>query len=349
MAAVTSALAALPALLAAPGHAQEALRFESCAQLVEYIATRQPNERVLLAPETYVCSEPPNPSADGLDIDFGGAVIRVADQALRPGIVVGDLHSPPMRRPKGVTVRNLRVEGNRANQAFECWAGPCDPAANDHPLRKQRLNGITVHGCDDCALINVKVIEARSGGVVVVDSRRLLVDGLEAERSHFDGLAGYFTYDSVFRNVRVSHNDYAGFSFDLDFSGNRIEDFEASNNRDHGLFIRYAFGNTFARGSFIGNNHHGVYLDQARRVDPGTCAAATRFERVTVRDSGHYAAWQSFPCEGNQFVASQLINNSRGCFGGPGTELIGRSDDTECRAVAPETTVEAEAPIDQES
>jgi hypothetical protein len=346
---VTSVLVAASALLTSPSHAQETLSFSSCAELIEYIDTRQPYEQVRLAPEVYECSEPPNPSVDGLDIDFGGALLRVADHALRPGIVVGDLHSPPTRRPKDITVRNLRVEGNRANQEFECWAGPCDPAANDHPLRKQRLNGITVNGCDDCTLINVKVLGARSGGVVVVDSRRLLVDGLEAERSHFDGLAGYFTYDSVFRNVRVINNDYAGFSFDLDFSGNRIEDFESSNNRDHGLFMRYASGNTFARGVFIGNNHHGVYLDRARAADPRSCAMATRFESVTVSDSGHYAAWLNFACEGNAFVASQLINNGRGCFGGPGIEMIGRSDDTECSGVEPETTVEAGATVEQES
>ena len=339
--AMTSVLIATSTLVALPSTARETLRFDTCEELVQYLDTREPYEHVRLAPETYECSEPPNPSIDGLDIDFGGTLLRVADQALRPGIVVGDLSAPTRQRRRAIVVRNLRVEGNRANQAFECWGGPCDPQVNDNPFWRQRLNGITVNGCDDCALIDVEVSGARSGGVVVVDSRRLLVDGLTAQRSYFDGLAGYFTYDSVFRNVRVHDNDYAGFSFDLDFSGNLIEDFEAHDNRDHGLFMRYAFGNTFARGSFVGNDRHGVYLDRARPDDAATCAARTRFESVTVSDSGHYAAWLNFECDGNEFLSSQLLNNAQGCFGGPGIALIGRGG-TECVGPQPEETAEAE-------
>ena len=54
-----------------------------------------------------------------------------------------------MPRRIELSVRNLVVDGNRANQAFECWGGPCDPAVNDNPYWQQRVNGITVNGCDD--------------------------------------------------------------------------------------------------------------------------------------------------------------------------------------------------------
>jgi hypothetical protein len=332
---------ALGTLVAAPAGAQEALHFESCAALRHHIDTRQPNEHVVLAPAVYECHEPINPSVDGLTVDFGGSLVRVADHALRPGIVVGDLHAPVQRRSTGVRVLNVKVDGNRAHQAYECWGGPCDAALNDNPHRQQRVNGITVNGCDDCALINAEVTGARSGGVVVVASRRLLVDGLLAERSHFDGLAGYWTYDSTFRNVRANNNDYSGFSFDLDFSGNRIERFEASGNRDHGLFLRHARANTFEHGAFSDNGRNGVYLDRAERDRADTCARQTQFQGVTIRGSGLHGAWLNFACEGNAFVASYLIDNQQGCYGGSNADLISRIGNTACTSGAPETVVEA--------
>jgi hypothetical protein len=331
----------LGTLVGAAADAEEALRFESCAALRHHIDTRQPNEHVLLAPSVYECHEPINPSVDGLTVDFGGSLVRVADHALRPGIVVGDLHAPVQRRSRGVRVLNVKVDGNRAHQAYECWGGPCDSALNDNPYRQQRVNGITVNGCDDCTLINAEVTGARSGGVVVVGSRGLLVDGLLAERSHFDGLAGYWTYDSTFRNIRVNNNGYSGFSFDLDFSGNRIERFEATGNRDHGLFLRHARANTFEHGTFNDNGRNGVYLDRAERDSADTCARQTRFQGVTIRGSGLHGAWLNFACEGNAFAASYLIDNQQGCYGGRNADLISRVENTACTGSEPETVVDA--------
>jgi hypothetical protein len=239
------------------------------------------------------------------------------------------------------------VDGNRANQAYECWGGPCNPSLNHNPFWQQRVNGITINGCDDCAVLDAEVHGARSGGVVVVSSNRLLIDGLVARGAHFDGLAGYWTRDSVFRNVRVHNNDYAGFSFDLGFSNNRIESFESRDNPDHGMFIRPASGNIFVGGLFADNQKSGVYFDRARSEQAGTCASDTRFEGVTVRGSGLYGPWLNFACEGNRFVASQLIDNRQGCFGGREAAMIGRADDTACIGPEPEQTVEAAAGTDQ--
>jgi hypothetical protein len=342
-------LAALLAVLsvAGPAQANAPLDFASCADLRQHLANLEPDAEVRLAPSFYECHEPINLAVDGLSVDFGGSTIRVADQALRPAVVLGDLHTPPARRHNAITVRNLVIDGNRANQAYECWGGPCDPKRNQNPLWQQRVNGITVNGCDDCAVLGARISGARSGGVVVVSTNRLLVDGLEAERSHFDGLAGYWTRDSVFRNVLVHNNDYAGFSFDLHFSGNRIEAFESRDTRDHGMFIRLASGNSFVDGLFANNGKNGVYLDRARSDQAATCADETRFDRVTVRGSGHYGAWLNFECAGNQFVASQLIDNQRGCFGGRSADRIGRADDTACIGPDTEQTVEAGAGTDQ--
>lgn len=338
---------ALAALGLGPAQANAPLTFESCAALRHYLAGVEPHTEVRLARGSYECSEPIHLAVDGLSVDFGGGTVRVADHALRPAVLLGDLHTPPARRYQNITVRNLVVDGNRANQPYECWGGPCDGRINRNPYRQQRVNGITVNGCDDCAVLNAEVGGARSGGVVVVSSNRLLIDGLVAWGAHFDGLAGYWTRDSVFRNVLVRDNDYAGFSFDLHFSNNRIERFESRNNRDHGMFIRLASGNSFVGGVFAGNRKHGIYFDRARPGQAVTCVSETRFEGVTVRDSGLYGAWLNFACDGNRFVASQLIDNQRGCFGGREAARIGRSDDTGCIGPDTEQTVEAPVGTDQ--
>ena len=344
---LATAMVALSVLGLGPAQANTPLSFGSCAELRQYLDSLEPYTEVQLAPSLYECREPINIANDGISIDFGGSTVRVADHALRPGVLLGDLHTPPARRYKDITVRNLVVDGNRANQAYECWAGPCDPRLNDNPYWQQRVNGITVNGCDDCAVLGAEVRSARSGGVVVVSSDRLLIDGLEAWGAHFDGLAGYWTRDSVFRNIVVRDNDYAGFSFDLHFSNNRIEDFVSRGNRDHGMFIRLAAGNSFIGGTFADNRKNGVYFDRARVEQTATCASDTRFEGVTVSGSGLYGAWLNFACEGNRFVASQIIDNHNGCFGGREEAMITRGDDTSCVGPATEHTVEAVAKSDQ--
>jgi hypothetical protein len=336
---ILAAAAAWLAVITA-AHADTPIRFDSCAELRAHIDAMQPNQQALIAPNTFVCKEPPNPSADGLRIDFGGSRIKVADQALRPGIVIGDLETPPKRRHKDITVLNLEIDGNGPNQAFECWGGPCN-ASNPHPLRQERSNGISVNGCDHCTVINVKVTDARSGGMVVVSSDHLMVDGFEAKKSCFDGLAGYETHNSVFRNVLVHDNDYAGFSFDDDFSDNRFEDFRAQGNHDQGMFIRDASGNRFVRGLFEHNAKNGVYFDQDNQHVPTTCATDTSLSNVTVRGNGQYGAWLQFACRGNQFLDSTIEGNRTGCFGGAAAALIG-STKTICIA-APNASAQAAA------
>ena len=301
-----------------PAQAEAPQKFDSCADLRAHIDAMQPYEQVVLAPNTFTCKEPPNPAADGLRIDFGGSRLRVADNALRPGIVIGDLETPPKRQHQGVTILNLEIDGNGVNQAFECWGGPCDPS-NPHPLRQERSNGVSVNGC---------VTGARSGGMVVVSSERLTVDGFEAKESCFDGLAGYQTRDSVFRNVLVHDNDYAGFSFDDDFSDNLFEDFQARGNHDQGMFIRDASGNRFMRGRFENNARNGIYFDQDNRNIATTCASDTSLSGVTVRGNGQYGAWLDFACRGNRFTGSTIEDNREGCFGGRAATMIGRTDTT---------------------
>ncbi len=339
LAAIVVAWVAVPGAAQAQAPAQPAKSFESCADLRAHIDAMQPYQQLVLARQTLTCTEPPNPSADGLRIDFGGSRLKVADNALRPGIVIGDLETPPKQRHKDITVLNLEIDGNGMNQAFECWGGPCN-ASNPHPLRQERSNGVSVNGCDDCTVTNVKVTGARSGGMVVVSSERLMVDGFEAEQSCFDGLAGYQTRNSVFRNVLVHDNDFAGFSFDDDFSDNRFEDFRAQGNHDQGMFIRDASGNRFVRGLFEHNAKNGVYFDQDNRNIATTCATDTSLSDVTVRGNGQYGAWLQFACKGNQFVDSAIEANGKGCFGGAEAALIG-STKTTCNA-APNPRAQAD-------
>ena len=65
-----------------------------------------------------------------------------------------------------------------------------------------------------------------------------------------------------------------------------------------------------------------------------------RWFRVTP-GSGLHGAWLNFACEGNAFVASYLIDNQQGCYGGSNADLISRIGNTACTGGEPEALVEA--------
>ena len=161
----------LGTLAAAPADAEEALHSESCVVLRHDIDTRSRTSMSCWCRRSTRCREPVNPSVDGVTVDFAAA-IRVADHALRPGIVVATC----MRRCSGTPgVRlNVRVDGTASTRRTERWGEP--RRRRRRSLPSTAGDGITVTGCDDCAVIHAEVTGARSGGVVVV-ARAPLVDG----------------------------------------------------------------------------------------------------------------------------------------------------------------------------
>ena len=102
---LATGVVAVAALGLGPAQANTPLTFASCKELRLYLESLEPYTEVQLAPAFYECHEPINLSVDGLTIDFGGSTVRVADDALRPGVLLGDLNTPPARRSRDITVR----------------------------------------------------------------------------------------------------------------------------------------------------------------------------------------------------------------------------------------------------
>ncbi|AOS43019.1 Pectate lyase superfamily protein [Lacunisphaera limnophila] len=220
------------------------------------------------------------------DIELRGqgpaTVLFLAPRANCPVVLVGSPATPVDRRVRRVTVRRLLMDGNRTEQQFECYGGPCD----ESHLTALRNNGLTIRGAEDILVEDVVTRRARSGGVVLEkDCRRVRIDRLEAYENEFDGLAAYETEDSDFTRLNLHHNRSAGFSFDWRFNRNRITDSIASDNGSQGIFMRDSNHNLFERVTLANNGEQGVFLAETREL-PGTACRDNRFSGVTITGNG---------------------------------------------------------------
>lgn len=235
---------------------------------------------VELGAGTFRISQPIFLDRNHVELRGQGADTRLvlATRANCPVIVIGRRSTPPDRLVRGVTVRGLFIDGNRTEQEFECWGGPCDER-NQTALRN---NGITVRGAEDVLVEDVVTCRARSGGIVLEKGcRRVRIHRLEAFENEFDGVAAYETEDSEFTHLRLHHNRSAGFSFDWRFNHNRVADATAEDNGSQGIFMRDAIANTFERLVLRNNGEQGVFMAETRTL-PGTACRYNRFVGATI-------------------------------------------------------------------
>ena len=119
-------------------------------------------------------------------------ILRLADDANCPVIILGEPVNHPKRTVKYLRVADLFIDGNRRNQQRELWQTSGEGS-------QIRNNGITVQGVSDSTVENVTCARCRSGGLVTtLGVRRLTVRGLTAFDNQFDGLACYHTTHSAF-------------------------------------------------------------------------------------------------------------------------------------------------------
>ena len=136
----------------------------------------------------YTCATPIILDRDNLIIRGEGAatLLRVADKANIPVFVMGQTSRVPSVIRRYIQVKNLHIDGNRANQTSECMGGPC---SDEFPLRN---NGITIRRCEDCVVDNVTVYGAISGGLVTeLGCQRLMIRDYTSYDNEYDGFAGY--------------------------------------------------------------------------------------------------------------------------------------------------------------
>ena len=267
--------------------------------------------RVILGSGIFTVHEPIVLDRDNVELRGDGSttILRLADRAVCPVLVIGSIVTPTPRIVSRVSVKNLVLDGNRRSQDLECWGGVCDSGG----VSVIRNNGLTIRGASDIKVEQIIARNARSGGVVIEKHcREIYIDNLEASDNHFDGLACYETEDSYFNRLNLHHNQAAGISLDLDFNHNTIKSAEIHNNGSQGIFMRKSNNNDFKKITLHNNGNQGVFIAQADD-DVGTSCKNNVFSDMTVENNKGYGFRINDPsCTENLVRNSQFKNNAPG-------------------------------------
>lgn len=267
----------------------------------------------------YTCTTPIILDRDNIIVRGEGAatLLRVADNANIPVFVMGQTIRVPTITRRYVQVKNLMIDGNRTKQTSECMGGEC---SDEFPLRN---NGITIRRCEDCMVDNVTVYSAISGGLVTeLGCYRLMIRDYTSYDNEYDGFAGYETENSTFSGINLYNNKGAGISTDIHFDNNKFSDVTITNTRTVGIFMRDSSNNSFTNVHIRNSKQHGIFLAQVDD-DFTKPAAGNTFNSLVISNSGGYGILISdASCTNNLFVASQYIDNVKGCYGEAASNLI---------------------------
>lgn len=268
---------------------------------------------------TYNCATPIILDRDNVIVRGEGSatLLRVADKANVPVFVMGQTVRTPTMTRRYLQIKNLMIDGNRYNQTSECMGGAC---SDQFPLRN---NGITIRRCEDCVVDNVTVYSAISGGLVTeLGCERLMIRDYTSYDNEYDGFAGYETENSTFSGINLYNNKGAGISTDIHFDNNKFSDVTITNTRTVGIFMRDSSNNSFTNVHIRNSKQHGIFLAQVDD-DVTKPAAGNTFNSLVISGSGGYGILISdASCVNNLFVASQYIDNAKGCYGEAASNLI---------------------------
>ncbi len=181
-------------------------------------------------------------------------VLKLGNNRNHPVIVIGDYSAEnPTYIVSNVEVRNLAIDGNKAEQSSEY----------DAEYGYLRNNGITLRRAEFCSVENVHISSCRSGGVVSEKGcKYLILDNIITESNYFDGLCLYETEISIVSNVISRNNDEAGFSCDCEFNRNIFVSLFAYDNGTYGFYHGKGDYNTISAASFIDNTLDGYVFKE---------------------------------------------------------------------------------------
>lgn len=240
-------------------------------------------------------------------------VLRLADDANCPVIILGEPVNNPGQTIKNLRVSGLFIDGNRAHQQREIWKLEGEGS-------QIRNNGIVVQGVSDSLIENVTSARCRSGGLVTTrDVRRLTVRGLDAFDNEFDGLACYETEDCLFTDLYLHDNPGAGISLDLAFNHNVISNAVLTAN-DLGVFMRASRNNQFLNVSIRDSHHHGVFMAHAETQTAGgwgpapmtECTKNSFTNLIAVNCGGAAFRVNNSTCTNNIIIRATFNGNSKG-------------------------------------
>jgi hypothetical protein len=234
-----------------------------------------------------------------------GQILRLANGTNAPVLVVGQTSTPPTATRRNIRVSDLFIDGNRENQTVECWGGNCDSGGTTFI----RNNGITLRRVTDVQIERVTVARARSGGLVTEKGcRHVTVSDFTSTDNFFDGLAAYETEDSLFSQLHIYDNAFAGISLDIGFNNNIVSNAVLTANRKQGIFMRNSRDNVFQGIQIRDSGEQGIFL--AQDTDVTKPAAGNTFSAIVVSGStGAGLKVNDQSCVNNLVSASQFIGN----------------------------------------
>jgi hypothetical protein len=239
-------------------------------------------------------------------------VLLLADSANCPVVILGS----PIKARREATV-NLRladilIDGNRKNQSAELWG-----TARDGSLINN--NGVAIWDVTDATVERVVCCRCRSGGLVMAQTRRIVVRDFTAFDNEYDGLACYYTEDSKFSDLTLRDNQAAGISLDLSFNHNVIACATMTGN-DLGVFMRDSRNNLFQSVTIDKSHSHGIFMAQTAeptpdgwRLVPGTECTDNTFNSPVITNCGGYGIMiNNASCTNNVVHDAQFLNNAGG-------------------------------------
>ena len=270
---------------------------------------------VVLPPGTFEVSQPIVLRRDHQRLRGSGdaTVLRLADSANCPVIILGEPVNNPRRTVKGLRVSSLFIDGNRYHQQRELWQLQGEGS-------EIRNNGITVQNVSNSVVEHVTCARCRSGGLVTTrDVRGLTVRDLTAFDNEFDGLACYQTVDSLFTKLCLHDNPGAGISLDLAFNHNIVSNAVLTAN-GLGIFMRASRDNQFHDIAIFNSRHYGVYMADAGKLTtrgwqpaPRTACVDNSFTNLLASNCGGAAfRVNNTTCTNNIIVRARFDSNARG-------------------------------------
>jgi hypothetical protein len=263
---------------------------------------------VILGPGVFTINRPVVIDRDGIELrgSEAGTVLRLADGANCPLLVVGSLATPTHHVVRHILVQRLQLDGNRGRQSQECYQGGSGVRGSE----LIRNNCLTVRGAEDVQIADLVTRRARSGGVVLEKScRRILVLRLESHDNEFDGLAAYETEDSIFLQLNLHDNRCAALSFDWRFNNNLVAVSELARNGSQGIFMRDSVGNRFERVLIRDNGAQGIFLAETPEL-AGTASRDNRFQTLTITaNKAQGVRINDATCTGNSLEGSRVSAN----------------------------------------
>ena len=250
-------------------------------------------------------------------------VLRLADDANCPVIILGEPVNQPKRTVKNLLVRDLFIDGNRSHQQRELWR--LHGEGSDI-----RNNGIQVQNVCDSAVERVTTAHCRSGGLVTTRHvRQLTVSSLNAFDNQFDGLACYETTNCLFTDLYLHDNPGAGISLDLAFNHNVIRNAVLAAN-DLGIFMRASRHNQFLNISIRDSRHYGVFMAHAEQLTkrgweaaPQTECVDNAFTNLIASNCGGAAfRINNSTCTNNVIISAKFDGNSRGGLSLPQPDMV---------------------------